>query len=250
MDRSEISAISYRWHSVCNPFSLEQLERTLAFADLKPGDRAADLGCGNGFVSSWMAARYGLDLTAVEQYPQVAEIARQTAAQSRAQGKVEVIEGSAAAYLAVAGEHRLVSLFGANDLLPGVNRPTDVMAALVPNIAPGGWLIWGDLFWKTPPGPRTSFLYPPENFATLTGWIAAGEQAGLTPYYAAVSADAEWEQFVWRMSASLEAWADDHAGSPEGEAIRQRAAGVRALYLEEGRDGVGFGLFLFRRPPA
>ena len=248
MDRSTIMYASYRWHHICNPFSFEQLDRTLSYADLKPGDRAVDLGCGNAVVAAWMAERHGLDLTGVECAPGMAQLARRTAALPRAQGHVEIVEETAQAYLARAGEHRLVSLMGTVDLLPGLQRPADIMAALKPSIAPGGWLLWGDPFWKKPPGPRITAAFSAERFDTLAGWMAAGEAAGLIPTYAAVSEDAEWEEFVWRMNASLEAWADENGPSAEASAIRQRARMARQLYLEEGRDGVGFGLYLFRRP--
>jgi SAM-dependent methyltransferase len=248
MDQAIIDYASYRWHQICNPFSWDQLSRTLAYADLKPGDRAVDLGCGNAVVAAWMAERYGLDLTGVERHPAMADLARQTAARPRSQGLVTIVDGAAQDYLAGAGEHRLVSLMGAMDLLPGLQRPVDIMTALLPSIAPGGWLIWGDPFWKVPPGPRLTAAFGRERFDTLAGWVAQGEAAGLVPHHVAVSADAEWEEFVWRMNASLEAWAEEHAGTQDSAIIRQLAAGTRALYLEEGRESAGFGLYLFRRP--
>jgi SAM-dependent methyltransferase len=247
MDHATIGFATYRWHRICNPFTLNQLERTLAFADLQPGDKAADIGCGNAFVSCWMAERYGLDLTALERYPAMAELAREAAAQPRARGTVDIIEGGALAYLAEAGEHRLLSLLGAIDVVPGLKRPDEIMATLAPSIAPGGWLLWGDPFWITPPGPRLTAIFSEDRYATLAGWMAAGEAAGLTPCYAAVSTDADWEEFVWRMNASLIDFAD-HAAEPDATAIRLRAALLRTLYLEEGRERMGFGLYLFRKP--
>lgn len=249
MDLPTIMHVSYHRHRISNPYSLDQLERTLDYADLKPGDRAADLGCGNAFASAWMAERYGLDLTAVERFAATAALARETAARPLAQGRINLVEGAAHDYLAGAGEHRLVALLGPSEVIPGLTTPAEVMAALASSIAPGGWLLWGDLFWKAPPGPMTRAVYSPERYATLAGWLAAGEAAGLSPRHAAVSAEADWEEFVWRMNASLEDWAA--SAPPETAAVlRMRAAGVRKLYLEEGREGVGFGLFLFQRPAA
>jgi hypothetical protein len=87
-------------------------------------------------------------------------------------------------------------------------------------------------------------------YATLAGWVAAGEAAGLEPRYTAVSAEADWEEFFWRMNASLEDWAREHADDPGAAVLRQRAALLRSVHLEEGREGMGFGLYLFRRPLA
>ena len=115
MDQATIGYVSYRWHRICNPYSLDQLARVLDFTDLKPGEKACDLGCGNGFTTTWMAERQGLDITALERFPPVAELARAAAARPLGEGRVTVIEGRAPPYLAEAGEHRLVSAIGAID---------------------------------------------------------------------------------------------------------------------------------------
>lgn len=243
-----IGYLSYRRHQICNPFSLPQLERTLAYADLNPADRAADLGSGNGFVAAWIAERFGLQMSAVERHDATAALAREAAARVQAPGRMDVIEGYAQDYLAGAGEHRLISVLGALDILPGMKSPAEVMQALVPHISPGGWLLWGDPFWRGTPSPRLTAILAAERFTDLPGWAAAGESAGLVPHHMAVSTDADWEEFVWRMNASLEDWAAENPTSPDAPMIRQRAAILRSLYLEEGRDVMGFGLYLFRRP--
>jgi SAM-dependent methyltransferase len=246
MDQATIGYVSYRWHRICNHYSLGQLGRVLDFTDLKPGDRACDLGCGNGYVAVWMAERLGLEITALERFAAVAELARQAASRPLARGRVAVVEGRAPAYLAEAGAHRLVSAIGAIDLFPDLVRPAEMMAALAPSVAPGGWLLWGDPFWKIPPSPRLDSVFGAARYADLSGWVAAGEAAGLEPRYTAVSTEADWEEFFWRMNASLEDWAAEHPA--DAGALRKRAAMLRSIYLEEGREGMGFGLYLFRRP--
>lgn len=249
MDDATIGYATFRWHRICNPFTLEQLERTLAFTDLKAGDRAADIGCGNAFVATWIAERYGLHMTAVERHSTMADLARETASRPRAQGTVAVVEAQAQDYLGAAGEHRLLCLLGTIGVVPGLRKPAEVLGALIPSITPGGWLLWGDPFWKRPPSPPLRAVFAHDRFASLAGWMQAGEGVGLTPYYASVSAEAEWEQFLWTMNASL---LDFAASAPEADAgaIRMRAAMLRNLYLEDGREGMGFGLYLFRRPEA
>lgn len=248
MDASLIGLVSYRYHRICNPLSFAQLERTLAFTDLKPGDRGVDLGCGNGVVTAWIAERFGLDLTGVERHAPVAALARQEIGRPLAQGRVEIVEGQAGDHLAGAGQHRLVSAIGAVDLFPGLQRPVEVMAALLPSIAPGGWLLWGDPFWRKPPSEALEAAFGAGRYETLDGWIGAGEAAGLSPRYTAVSTEADWEDYLWRMNASVEDWADENPQSPAGPALRARAATLRRLHLTEGREALGFGLYLFRRP--
>ena len=247
MDEATIGYATYRWHQIANPYTLEQLERTLAVTDLKAGDKAVDIGCGNGFVAAWLAERYGLQMTGVERYPGMAALARETAAQPRARGALEVVEGLARDHLAQAGEHRLLCLLGAIDVTPGVRRPAEVLAALLPSVAPGGWLLWGDPFWKAPPSDQLKTVFIEERFESLEGWMQAGEGVGLVPAYAAVSAEAEWERYIWTMNASLLDFATS-ASEPEASICRMSAAMARNLYLSEGRERMGFGLYLFQRP--
>lgn len=248
MDEATIGYLSYRWHDICNPYSLEQLERTLALADLRPGDRAVDVGAGNGFTAAWLAGRFGLEQTAIERHAATADLARKAAAGVAAPGRMTVFEGYSHDYLATGGAHRLVSVLGALDVLPGLRAPAEVMKALVPSIAPGGWLLWGDPYWRARPSARLAAVFAEDRFCDLPGWLRAGEAAGLTPYRITTGTDAEWEAFVWTMSASLEAWAAENAGSADAPGVRLRAAILRNLYVEEGRDAMGFGLYLFRRP--
>jgi hypothetical protein len=78
--------------------------------------------------------------------------------------------------------------------------------------------------------------------------IAAGEAAGLVTYYAATSPQEDWDDFTWRMTASTEHWLAAHPDDPDAAAVRQRSALLRAIYLAQGRDTLGFGLYLFRAP--
>ncbi len=249
MDASTIGYVSYRYHRICNPFSFGQLERTLAFTDLKEGDKAVDLGCGNAVVSVWMAERYGLELTGVERFGPVADQARAEAAKPHARGSVTIVEGQAREHLATAGQHRVVSVIGAVDLFEDLKRPAEVMAALVPAIAPGGWLLWGDPFWKKPPSETLAAVFGAERYASLAGWLEAGEAAGLSPRYTAISTDADWEEYLWRMNASVEDWVAENADSPAAPMLKMRAAMLRRLHVNEGHESLGFGLYLFRRPP-
>jgi SAM-dependent methyltransferase len=246
VDPALVGYVSFRRHRICNPYSLEQLERVLDFADLERGDRAVDIGCGNGVATCWMARAYGLQMTGLERFALVAAMARDEADEPMGRGEVTILEGPASAHLS--GTYRLVSAIGAIDVFPGVTQQREAMARLAAFVEPGGWLLWGDPFWKRPPTPAAARVFGAETYESLLGWTAAGEAAGLAVRHVAVSAEAEWERFFWTMNASMEDWAAEQGTSPEADAIRARAAMLRKLYLEEQRDSMGFGLYLFRKP--
>jgi SAM-dependent methyltransferase len=248
VEPGKFTYLSYRRHRICNPFSFETLERTLGFARLEPGDRAFDLGCGNAVVAAWLAERRGLRVKAVERFEAVADLARETAEAVEGPGEVEVVVGSAAPFLAQAGRCRLLCAIGAVNLLPDAKEPVEVFRALAKSIEPGGYLLWGDPFWKRDPGERLKAVFANERYQTHAGYVAAGERAGLTPVYAAVSSEADWDDYSWRMNASVEDWLAENPNDPEAPAFEARIGAMRTLYLEDVREQMGFGLYLFRNP--
>jgi len=238
--------LSYRWHRICNPFSLQLLERALQFAGLRVGDRAFDLGCGNAVVAAWLANRHGLNVSAVERFPAVAELARETLAGFEGPGRVELVESAAAPFLAGAGKARLIAVVGAVDLLPEAREPAAAFAALKGSLEPGGCLLWGDPFWRREPSEALKAAFRNAGYLTHRGYVEAGEAAGLTPLYAGAASQADWDDYAWRMNASIEAWLAEHPDDPDAPAFRAQIAAMRRLYLEEARDAMGFGLYLFR----
>jgi hypothetical protein len=52
------------------------------------------------------------------------------------------------------------------------------------------------------------------------------------------------------MAAAMEHWLAAHPDDPEAASVRQRGAFLRAVYIAQGRDTLGFGAYLFRAPPS
>src|SRR5690606_18953509 len=148
------------------------------------GDRAADVGCGNGVATCWMARAFGLSMIGLERFGPVAALAREAAEEPMGRGEVTILEGPASVHLS--GTYRLVSAIGAIDVFPGVTRRRDAMARLAAFVEPGGWLLWGDPFWKRPPSQALAQAFGAETYETLSGWAAAGEAAGLAVRHVAV----------------------------------------------------------------
>jgi hypothetical protein len=123
------------------------------------------------------------------------------------------------------------------------------LKALAAAVKPGGRLLWGESFWKrTPSAMFKAGLGPVAGlYASHADYVAAGEAAGLTPLYAAVSSDQDWDEYAWRYSTAVEAYAAGRPDDGEAQAMRARIAGWRKLYLAEGRETLGFGLYLFAK---
>ena len=229
----QMNHVAYARMGVCNPVSASALEAMLDRTDLRPGDRAAELGCGNGAAAGLLAAR-GLAVEAFERDPVRAAIAR-----DRSQG-VTVREGEADVLAAEGAPWRLLAALGST----GLGNFTRLAAWL----EPGGWLLWGDLFWKGEPDPALNAVMGRPDYATDAGWRARGQAAGLELVAARISPDEDWAAYTGALEAAVAGWAAETPHHPDRERVQQRAALLLDYWRSAGREALGFGLYLFRRP--
>jgi SAM-dependent methyltransferase len=241
--------IAYAEMDFCNPLSPALLDRVLGVAGLKPGAAALDLGCGNAAMAVHLAGTYGLQVEAIERSPAVCAIAAARLEAQGASGAVRLHTTTSRDFLADERQFDLIVCVGASGVVEGPPEPAAVIASLRPHVRSGGFLLWADPFWKREPDPMfVAMLGGLAAYKTHAENIAAGEAAGLVAYYAAVSPDQEWDDYTWRMTAAIEHWLAAHPDDPEAEAVRQRGAFLRAAYIAQGRDSLGFGVYLFRAP--
>jgi SAM-dependent methyltransferase len=251
LDPHKAVLIAYGEMDFCNPFSPARLDQALAVARLPAGAQTLDLGCGNAAVSLHLARAHGFRVDAIERSPAVSEIARARLADGGTPGEVRLHTTPSRDFLADGRQFDLVVCAGASGVVEGPPEPAAIIAALAPHVRPGGFLLWADPFWKRDPDPMfVAMLGGLAAYKTHAENIAAGEAAGLVPYYAAVSSDQEWDDYTWRMTAAVERWLAAHPDDPEAASVRQRGAFLRAVYIAQGRDTLGFGAYLFRAPPS
>ncbi len=248
MNQGEYSAISYATHHFCNPLSPETLERTLSYARLEPGAAALDLGCGNGLLSVHLAEQHGLHVEAVDVAPAMIELARERVGSRGAPGSVNLRVGSAEDALNEGRQLRLVVANGAWGLVPGRPEPERILRRLADAVEPGGYVLWGEPFLKKPLEGRMAMFYQAADYRPHAEYVAIGEAAGLSALYAAVSPDQDFDEYIWRIHANVLAFFDAHPDHPERDRRLPYNAMLRTLHLEEGRDTLGFGLYLFRTP--
>lgn len=249
MDPHPSVLIAYEAMDICNPVSPGLIDRALGVAGLPAGARGLDLGCGNAAMAVHLAETFGLAIDAIERSPKVFEIARRRTAGRGAPGKVVLHNIDSAAYLAKADPLDLIICAGASQILPNSNEPTAFLAVLADSLRPGGFLLWGDPYWKKAPDPQLAAMIAA--YATYKSHaenIAAGEAAGLACWYAGVSTEQDWDDYSWRITAANLAWLDANPGHPDAAEVRQRTDFLRGAYLNLSREALGFGVYLFRRP--
>ena len=237
-------AATHRRQHFGNPISPAVLDRALAFADLKPGGRCADLGAGNAAMSLHVADRYGLGVDAVERSAGMVELARSRLRAHPAGASVMLHEASADAFLAERRAYDLLLVMGAAGVAPGASNLGETLAWLRGRLRSGGFVLYGDPFLRPIASPALRAAMPAAGgFADP---IRAAEAAGMRAVYATESPRADWDDYAWGIVASLEEHRRASPDDPHLEAISAQVARMRASYLGEARDAVGFGVYLFR----
>lgn len=239
--------IVYDTLEVCNGVEMATIEAAVARTSLGPGARAVDVGTGNAAVAIRLAQRFGLQVTALEFDPVMADLA---AARIGASGAtIELVVGAAADVLTTLAPPDLIVALGTTNLT-GEGRPTpqagfDFLASV---LAPGGWLLWGDLVWLGQPSdPLRQVVEATNQYADDVGWIAAAQDAGFSRVWSEMSSQAVFDAYARDAVGAARTWLEAHPNAPEAQAVRFNADRMQAVF-DFGHGLIGFGLYLFRAP--
>jgi SAM-dependent methyltransferase len=240
-DRAYWSEVAHGDLRLLNPLSEAILAESTEMLDLPIGSSVLDIGCGRGealmhICSRWRARGVGIDL-----HEPYIESARAHASQGGA--RVDFIAGDAAAYARDLGEPvDLAVCIGSSHAFGGDYKlGLRSLAGLVRR--GGGQVLLGEGFWRRTPDP--AYLEAlggatVDEFGDYAGLVRAGIDVGLTPEYAVVASERDWDRYEWTLILNGE-----RSGDP---AVQEWVRAGRDRYLTPGgRDTLGFGLFLFRR---
>ena len=235
-------AATHRRQHFGNPISPAVLDRVLAFAELKPGGRCADLGAGNAAMSIHIADQYGLIVDAVERSPGMVALARTRLQAHPAQ--VTLHEAAAYAFLDGRSGYDLLVVMGAAGIAPGATTLAETLAWLRPRLRPGGLVLYGDPYLRPLASPALRAAMP--RAGSFADAIRIAEAQGMTVVYATESPPEDWDDYAWGIVASLEDHRRASPDDPHLEAITLQVARMRESYLSEAREAVGFGVYLLR----
>lgn len=238
--------IAYEALDVCNAVPMAVVDKMVAQAALRPGDRAIDIGCGNAAVSIRLADRFGLVVAAVEMDPAMAHLAR---SRSVGHANVTVHEAPAGSILTMGAPWDLAVCLGATDPSgEGLRDPSQMLAAIWRRLKPEGWLLWGDLTWLSePPPPLRQIVEISGDYTDHAGWQAAARIAGFEVVQTWLSDMSEWDHYAGTMLSAAAGWVAANPDHPDAPSVAVRAHQMR-LMLDFGRGVMGFGLYLLKRP--
>jgi SAM-dependent methyltransferase len=232
--------------AIMNPVSPEGVDELVEAIDLHSGARVLDLGCGKGELLLRLAERFGAHGVGVDLQGELLAEARALAAVRAPDRDVRFVEADVTAFVPERAEFDLAATVGAT---PDSYRAT--LGRLRDLVRPGGLVLLGEGYWRREPSDEylAALGASRDELTDYAGTIRAGEEEGLTPLYAVVSSAADFDRYEWRWSLNGERYASEHPDEPGIDDFLAWIRNGRRRYVElGGRDTLGFGLFLFRRP--
>jgi cyclopropane fatty-acyl-phospholipid synthase-like methyltransferase len=189
-------------------------------------------------VERYQVSALGLELDAAD-----LQAAREQIAARIPSGRLELRQDDARTFQPGPKTFDLACCVGACHIFGGI-RPTLEHLALW--VRPEGKVLVGECYWKQEPSPEylAALATTREEFQTHSGNVAAGVALGLMPIYASVSSQDEWDRFEWlNLHERYLRYQPDDPGLPT---LIAELDAWRDIYLQWGRDTLGFGLYLFQ----
>src|SRR2546425_10293545 len=166
---------------VIHPGGRRSTEELFSLAQLQPGQRSLDVGCGVGTTAIQMARRYDVGVTAVDIAPLMLERARRNVNRAGLDAKIEIESGD---ILALRFPDNSFDRVIAEAVTMFVNR-RQAAAELVRVCRPGGMVLATEFFWRQPPTEEAREVFlgqvcPGMQLDQLDGWVRIYKDAGLS----------------------------------------------------------------------
>ena len=248
MDMWKYFGITHTDHTVMNPLSLEKIRECVRLLRLPEGGRVLDIACGKAEFLCFVAEAYNVKATGIDLSPYTIEAARRNVDSRGLADRIELLHMDGGQYQPNAPESLdLAACIGASWVFQN-HRGT--MHALMKMTRPGGLVLVGEPFWMRDPDPE---------YLKLTGCgsdlcgshadnVAIGEEGGLALLYTLVASPADWDRYEGLQWQAAERYAADHPDDPDVEALLRSTRRSRDAYLRWGRNCMGWGMYLFRKP--
>lgn len=227
------------------------MTRAVELLDLHPGDTACDFGSGFCELALCIASRWGSKVAAIELSALIAAGAEERiAARPPTRGSVMLLKGDAGKFRpSFAPESMdLCACIGATHALGGYHKALEVLMKLT---RPGGKILLGEGFW-TSTEPSPSYLaatgLAADEFMLHFENVEHGTEMGLEAMWSITASPRDWDEYEWSHAQAIEAYVREHASDAHAAAMLQRSRNWRRAYLRWGRETLGFGLYLFRKP--
>lgn len=233
------------------PLSESKAIQLMDVMALETGSRVLDAGCGSGAFLRTLVERHGVYGLGIDLDGEAIKAASQPEIDRRFSShcefrRISILDAELDhedfdAGLCIGSTHA----FGM-----GESAFPNTIREMTRLVKPGGQILIGEGYWKQPPSPEylERIGEPVGIYRNHAENIVFAEEKGLIPLYALTSNADEWDHFEWTHRMRIEKAASE---SPDDPALLQklkRSRQWRDGYLRWGRDTMGFGFYLFRKP--
>ena len=231
---------------ICNPIGSDKVDRVLALLDLPPGARVLDVGCGKAEMLMRLIERYGATAVGVDTNAEFLAEARAHAFDRGVAGQLELILGQIQNQRFAADSFDAALCVGATHAYGDFATTIDALSKLVKS---GGKVLVGEAYWMQK--PDTAYLKAlgakAKDYTDHGGNVAAGVEAKLVYLYSVVADADDRDDYEGLYNRAVETWCLENPKDPDHNAARKKIRDWRDLYLNGGRDTLGFGLYLFQK---
>jgi len=166
---------------VIHPGGRRSTEELFNLAQLRPGQKALDVGCGVGTTAIQMARRFGVAVTALDISPIMLDRARRNVRRVGLERDIDVEQGD---ILALRFPTSTFDRVIAEAVTMFVDRQR-AAKELVRVCRPGGMVLATEFFWRQPPTEEAREIFlgqvcPGMQLDQLDGWVRIYKDAGLS----------------------------------------------------------------------
>lgn len=228
------------------------MSRHLEVLNLPSGCQVLDVGCGCGEVLIRLVEHYhDVTGTGIDISPGHIEEANRRVASSIAESSIEFVVANAQSYQFSLNSVGLAICLGSTHSF-GADAFAyhNALDRLISLVKPGGLLLLGEGYMRRPASPeyRKVLGQSMPNEMTHASNVEAATKRGLTPLGAWTCSEDEWDNFEWGYQRIVERQAEEDPDDSElAGKLSSRRKWMEA-YLSWGRDTLGYGTYLFRKP--
>jgi len=247
VDRWSYWTVTHEDHVLCNPLSTAALDEALDAARVPEGGAVLDIACGKAELLVRLAERGRIRGVGVVLAPAFVRAARERVRARVPSADLRIVEDDGARFQADPASFDLVACLGASWIFGG-HRGT--LRSLSRWTRPGGCVLVAQPFWRREPDPAylAATGLARTELATHEDDVAAGRESGLEPVLAREATLAEWDEYEGLQWRAAQRHAAANPADADARAILARARASWDAYVRWGRDTLGDGLYLFRKP--